>query len=97
MLGKVYMYQHKYVEAVDAFSEVVSSNEYSLVDDYGLIFRQEGNNSSESIFETQHMAYTNASTGSINPMMQQPSEEPSAGWSRNTPTQDLLDEFEEVV
>jgi len=95
ILGKVFMYQHKYAEAANAFSEVVSSNEYSLVDDYGLIFRQEGNNNSESIFETQHMAYTNASTGSINPMMQQPSEEPSAGWSRNTPTQDLLDEFEE--
>lgn len=94
MLGKALMYQKKYTEAASAFKNVIESDEYELVDDYGFIFRKEGNNCIESIFETQHMANTNAGAGGVMVLAQLPADPESGGWGYNAPTQDLVDEFE---
>ena len=94
LLGKSYMWEKKYTDAAITLKKVIDSNEYSLVSDYGKVFRDEGNNSPESIFETQHITATAANLGSINPYLQMPSEAPITGWGYNSPTQDLLNEFE---
>ena len=94
LLGKTYMWEKKYAEAAIALKKVIDSNEYALVSDYGKVFRDEGNNSTESIFETQHMAANAAALGSIEVFLQLPSEAPITGWAYNSPTQDLLNEFE---
>lgn len=92
LLGKSYMWQKKYAEAASALKKVIDSKEYSLVSDYGKVFRDEGNNSSESIFETQHVAANAAALGSINVAMQLPEE--MSGFTYNSPTQNFFDEFE---
>lgn len=94
LLSKVYLYQGKWQEAYDNASAVISNTAYgySLID-YSLIWRAEGENSSESLFEIQ------ASGGSPAHGIQQYSETQGArggtgwGWGFNTPTQDLLNAF----
>lgn len=92
LLGKSYMWQKKYSDAASAFKKVIDSKEYSLLNDFGKVFRDEGNNSSESIFETQHLAGNPASLGSLNVTMQLPVE--VGGFAYNSPTQNFFDEFE---
>lgn len=66
MLAKVYMYKKDWQKVLDLTTDVINSNQYSLVKnkvdtltDYNVIFREKpsggagGNNNSESIFEVQ--------------------------------------------
>lgn len=55
LIGKVYLYQGKYQEASDAFSEVINSNKHSLYPDYAGLFKPSGDNSSEMIFAVQNL------------------------------------------
>ncbi|NLJ00885.1 MAG: RagB/SusD family nutrient uptake outer membrane protein [Bacteroidales bacterium] len=95
LLSKVYLYQEKWQEAYDAATAVINSSEYnySLLDDYSMIWRVEGENSSESLFEIQ------ARGESIAHGVQQYSQTQGArgttgwGWGFNTPTENLLDAF----
>lgn len=61
-LGKAYMYKagdqsssagDDYQRAAEAFSKVVESGEYALVDDFKSLFNGENENSKESVFELQ--------------------------------------------
>lgn len=61
-LGKAYMYKagdqssstgDEYQKAAEAFSKVVESGQYALVDDFKSLFNGENENSKESIFELQ--------------------------------------------
>lgn len=58
-LAKVYLYQKNWAKVLELTNAVITSNKYSLVTDYSLIFREKavggqgGNNNSESIFEVQ--------------------------------------------
>jgi len=56
LLGKVYLYQEKWSDAVTAFNKVKSSNEYQLQEDFSTLFLQESEYGVESIFE---VAYVN--------------------------------------
>ncbi len=95
LLSKVYLYQQKWQQAYDAATAVISSSEYGyrLLDDYSMIWRVEGENSSESLFEIQ------ARGESIAHGVQQYSQTQGArgttgwGWGFNIPTQNLLDAF----
>lgn len=104
MLGKVYLYQNKFDAAAAMFENVINSNAFSLVPDFGSIFLASGENGPESVFEIQ---YTNtspyynwggATRGQGNYAIQQngirglngSANMPYApGWSTNLPTQNL--------
>jgi len=94
MLGKAYMWQYKYDQAIEAYSALIASGEYQLVDDYGFIHRYEGENCAESIFEFQNeIVEGNMDVWSMGAVFRLPREAEN-GWGFDTPTQDLLDEFE---
>lgn len=94
LLSKVYLYQGKWQEAYDNASLVISNTSYGykLADDYATIWRAEGRNNSESLFEIQ-------AGGSPAFGVKQYSQTQGArggtgwGWGFNTPTQDLLNAF----
>lgn len=96
LLSKVYLYQQKWQQAYDAATAVINSSEYdySLLSDYSLIWRLEGENSSESLFEIQ------ARGQSVAHGVQQYSQTQGArgttgwGWGFNTPSESLLNAFE---
>lgn len=56
LLAKVYLYQQKWQQAMDAANQVISSGQYDLSTSYDKIFREEGENSKESVFEVQATA-----------------------------------------
>jgi hypothetical protein len=94
LLSKVYLYQEKWQEAYDNASEVISNTAYGYdLIDYSLIWRVEGENSVESLFEIQ------ATGDSPAHGIQQYSQTQGArggtgwGWGFNTPTEDLLNAF----
>ncbi|MFN8254484.1 MAG: RagB/SusD family nutrient uptake outer membrane protein [Bacteroidales bacterium] len=94
LLGKCYLTEQKYDLANQAFSMVVNSGQYSLVDDYGYIFRKEGQNCEESVFEMQTL--TNLQSGGNLCSWSAPFRLPrdDRGWGYDCPTEDLLSEFE---
>ena len=63
MLAKVYMYEKNWQQVFDLTSEVIQSGQYALLADYHKIWRQEGDNSSESIFEIQTGVFNNSDFG----------------------------------
>lgn len=56
LLAKVYLTQQKWNEAMNAANAVITSGQYDLSTTYDKIFREEGENSKESIFEVQATA-----------------------------------------
>jgi tetratricopeptide (TPR) repeat protein len=94
MLGKAFMWQQKFDQAIEAYSTLVASGEYQLVDDYGLIHRYEGENCAESIFEFQNeILEGDKNVPSTIGVFRMPRDEWN-GFGFDIPTQDLLDEFE---
>lgn len=93
LLSKIYLYQEKWQEAYNAATEVITSSEYnySLMDDYSMIWRVEGENSSESLFEIQARGESVAHGVQQYSQTQAPrGGENSLGWGFNTPTENLL-------
>lgn len=92
LLSKVYLYEKKWQDAYDAADEVINSPAYGyeLLDDYSMIWRMEGENSSESLFEIQARGDSPAHG------IQQYSQTQGArgttgwGWGFNTPSENLL-------
>ena len=94
LLAKVYLYQKKWQEAYDAAIVVTDPSVYGYeLIDYQNIWRLEGENSSESLFEIQ------ARGESVAHGVQQYSQTQGArgttgwGWGFNTPSEDLLAAF----
>ncbi|WP_028298514.1 RagB/SusD family nutrient uptake outer membrane protein [Olivibacter sitiensis] len=80
---------------------IISSGEYTLVNNYATLFEHEFKNSSESIFEVQATNGTAAdppaSVGNAYPLFQSNRvSNPGAfvGWGFHNPTQDLVDAFD---
>lgn len=63
MLAKVYMYEKNWQKVLELTTEVINSGQYALLPDYHKIWRQEGDNSSESIFEIQTGVFNNSDFG----------------------------------
>lgn len=88
-------------DVYDLTSSVISSGVYSLLPNYAEIFEEEGENSSESVFEIQY-ATTNTgynfdnqgNASSIYVANRGTNDLPEWGWGFNCPTQSLVDEFE---
>lgn len=91
MLAKVYLYQQKWQQAYDAAGEVIFSGQYALLDDYAQVWREAGENGSESVYEVQATVgnglvdYTN---------VQGPRGTPDLGWGFNIPSQSLVNAYE---
>lgn len=96
LLGKTFLTLKRYEEADRAFSHVVNSNIYFLVPDFGFIFRHEGENCHESIFEIQHMSKiaSGGNIGSATAQIRLPRDPGAGGAGFDCPTTDLLNEFE---
>ena len=62
LLGKAYLYQKKYVLAASTLESVITSNKFSLMPDFSVLFENESENKQESVFEVQ---YTDAQGASF--------------------------------
>ncbi len=91
LLAKAYLYQEKWQQAYDMAGEVISSGQYALLDDYGQVWREAGENQSESIYEVQAtltkgiLQYTD---------VQGPRGTPDLGWGFNSPSINLANAYE---
>ncbi|WPV02017.1 RagB/SusD family nutrient uptake outer membrane protein [Mucilaginibacter sp. cycad4] len=97
LLGKAYMFQKKFADAEATLKKVIDQGSYSLLPDYGAIFRKTGDNdNAESVFDIKHKANTGTfpGEGSFNYAFLQPSDAPIAGFGQDEPSQDLQNEFE---
>jgi hypothetical protein len=59
MLAKVYMYRQDWSKVYQLTDAVITSGKYSLLPDYGVIWRQAGDNSAESVFEIETGSFNN--------------------------------------
>ncbi|TVQ71943.1 MAG: RagB/SusD family nutrient uptake outer membrane protein [Balneolaceae bacterium] len=94
MLARVYLYTEDYGQAESYARNVIISGEYGLLDDYFTIFTEQGENSSESIFEVQATATEEATGGSQYGQVQGVRGTPNLGWGFNNPSRDLDAAFE---
>jgi len=91
LLAKAYLYQEKWQAAYDKAGEVISSGQYALLDKYENVWRETGENGSESIYEVQATLtlglrdYTN---------VQGARGTPDLGWGFNTPSLALSNSYE---
>ncbi|MES2411118.1 MAG: RagB/SusD family nutrient uptake outer membrane protein [Bacteroidota bacterium] len=91
LLAKAYLYQEKWQQAFDMSGEVMSSSQYSLLPNYANVWRETGENGTESIYEVQAtltkglVDYTN---------VQGPRGTPDLGWGFNTPSLNLVNSYE---
>ncbi len=91
LLAKAYLYEEKWQEAFDMSGQVMSSAQYSLLPDYANVWREVGENGTESIYEVQAtltkglVDYTN---------VQGPRGTPDLGWGFNTPSVTLVNSYE---
>jgi len=103
-LAKVYMYRQNWQKVFDLTNAVITSNQYSLVNDYNFIFRersvggQGGTNNSESIFEVQ--TGVNVTSNAVSPLFSNgQGPRGRGGWNDlgfgfNTPTSNLASAYE---
>lgn len=95
LLGKVYMWQKEYKLAIEAYETIIQSEEYRLVEDFGLIHRHEGENCEESILEFQQaLGVDGGDMFSWMNIMRLSRDRGAGGWGFDNPTQDLINEFE---
>jgi len=104
LLGKVLLYENKFDAAATMLDNVINSNAFSLVSDFGSIFLASGENGPESVFEIQYSNtspyynWNGVTRGQGNLSVQQTGVRGingtaampyAAGWSTNLPTQNL--------
>ena len=90
LLAKVYLTQQKWAPAMTAANAVITSTQYDLSTPYDKIFREEGENSKESVFEVQATASANIQTANgvqyAQIMGVRGAGAWDLGWGWNTPT-----------
>ncbi|MGQ2985023.1 RagB/SusD family nutrient uptake outer membrane protein [Flavobacterium sp.] len=90
LLAKAHLYQQEWEAAFTMAGEVIGSGQYDLMDDYAQVWRETGENGSESIFEVQAtltkgmIQYTD---------VQGPRGTPDLGWGFNTPSVNLSNSY----
>ncbi|WP_339686446.1 RagB/SusD family nutrient uptake outer membrane protein [uncultured Nonlabens sp.] len=105
LLGKVYLFQEKYIEAADVLDDLIMMGPYSLVTDYSTIFENDNENNSESIFEVQYSDAEGAGFGCLqcsegnvavgfNGIRNYNGPTFDSGFSFNVPTQEVVDLFD---
>lgn len=91
ILAKVYLYQNKYTDAEKQLSEIVISNEYELLEDFGNVWSIEYNNSKESLFEVQTNEMLEYNMGQRISVVCGSRDD--SGWSWGLPTSNLENAF----
>jgi hypothetical protein len=94
LLAKVNLFQDDFQGAYDHAVSVINSNEYALYPDYLGIFRQEGEHSSESLFEVSAVALEQGGGGHQYNQVQGIRGDPNHGWGFNSPSDDLEAAYE---
>ncbi|TMI66286.1 MAG: RagB/SusD family nutrient uptake outer membrane protein [Bacteroidetes bacterium] len=98
LLAKVYLTQQKWASAMAAANLVITSGKYDLSTPYDRIFREEGENSKESVFEVQATATATVPTDNgiqyTNVQGVRGSGVWDLGWGFNSPSQNLADFYE---
>lgn len=104
LLGKVYLYQGKYDQAVTTFDEIIVNGPYSLIADYTELFSVDNENHSEVVFDVQYSGAEGGGYGCLiclegnaapgfQGIRQYDGPVYGDGNSYNLPTQDLYDAF----
>lgn len=104
LLGKVYLYQNKFVQASQVLDQVITSGNYTLVSNYNTIFENVGENNAESVFEVQYTDTQGAGFGCLqcsegnvavgfNGIRNYSGPEFDSGYSFNVPTQAVYNSF----
>jgi len=91
LLAKAYLYQEKWQQSFDMSGEVIGSGQYALLADYAQVWREAGENGTESIFEIQAVAGNGITDYSY---VQEPRGTPDLGWGFNTPSLSLTNSYE---
>jgi len=95
LLAKVYLYQEQWQEAVDMTNSVINSGEYDLEPDFATVWRESTENGIESIFELQGRGEIIAHGIQQYSTTQGVRGPGGFGWGFNTPSEDLLNAFNE--
>ncbi|NJM78722.1 MAG: RagB/SusD family nutrient uptake outer membrane protein [Flavobacterium sp.] len=105
LLGKVYLYQNKFVNASNVLENLILEGNYSLVSNYNTIFENAGENGPESVFEIQYFDGQGAGFGCLqcsegnvavgfNGIRNYNGPNFDSGFSFNLPTQTAYDAYE---
>lgn len=105
LLGKVFIFQDRFGEAIPVLDQVIQSGVFDLVSDYNSIFEFAGENNIESVFEIQYSDLEGAGFGCLqcsegnvavgfNGIRNYTGPTFESGFSFNVPTQDAFDAFE---
>ncbi|NCU04121.1 MAG: RagB/SusD family nutrient uptake outer membrane protein [Chitinophagaceae bacterium] len=98
LLAKVYLTQQKWAQAMAAANTVISSGQYDLSTPYDKIFREDGENSKESVFEVQATASAAIPTNNGVQYAQIQGVRGAGawdlGWGWNTPSDQLVAAYE---
>lgn len=105
LLGKVYLFQNKFVDASNILEQVIVNGNYSLVSDYNTIFENNNENNAESVFEIQYSDLEGAGFGCLqcsegnvavgfNGIRNYSGPMFDSGYSFNVPTQAVYNSFE---
>ncbi len=94
LLAKVALTRQDYAAAADYALQVINGGQYALLPNYGTVFTEEGENSSESIFEVQAAAFEIGGGGSQYNEVQGVRGRPNLGWGFNRPSDDLIASYE---
>jgi starch-binding outer membrane protein, SusD/RagB family len=93
-LSKVYLFRGDFQNAYTQSIEIINSNEYALYPDYENIFREEGEHSSESLFEVSAVDLEQGGGGHQFNEVQGIRGNPNNGWGFNRPSDDLFNVYE---
>ena len=91
LLAKAYLYQEKWQLAFDMSNNVMTSGQYDLLPNYADVWKEIGENKSESIYEVQ-ATLTKGLVGYTD--VQGPRGTPDLGWGFNTPSVQLMNSYE---
>jgi len=105
LLGKVHLYQEDYPSANEAFSILISSGNYDLIEDYSSLFYESNENNSETVFDIEFSSDQGGDYGCLiclegnvtvgfQGIRAYEGANYGDGNSYNLPTQDLYDFFE---
>lgn len=98
LLAKAYLYQQKWAQAMAAANAVITSGVYNLNTPYDRIFREDGENSSESVFEIQATATNTVPTANgfeyARTQGLRGAGSWDLGWGWNTPSPNLEGDYE---
>ncbi|MDB5250240.1 MAG: RagB/SusD family nutrient uptake outer membrane protein [Segetibacter sp.] len=96
--AKAYLFRGNFPMTLALSQAVINSNQYALYSPYWKIFKDEGENSSESILEVQNEVTLTDDYGSVYATTQNVRQSTASGWNLgwgwNTPTESLVNAYE---